>query len=711
MADSHSPGTLITQSFGVDHGLDVVDPIERLRRTIRTDDHVQPRDVSPDRFPMPVESAVEIETSGIVLAVESQLYIRDSAGRMLEEVQLETSRSLPDDTYFIEPGGLIKIYIRVDSALEISQEGATTELNFGETSRIAIGSCSTHDRPATTVTVPRDPFDLLPAISSFGSALKTTSPERAFPTHRGHPPKLILGDELDIPEGLEPPASNIEIHVPPRFDSIFAVAPLAYYLGAPIKDGPPRVVGPSWEHSLEHDGDLEQGIERTLEQIFLLDCVTRTEGIYQIDLHEREHIEGSVDLDFSSLYEDRHDRRVASYLDVPFETVESAIPDWKHAAHVEPVPASIEALPYLVDDLALIRTADPEPVSEDAIQTGATQGLVRGDELGNFNGQFQDYQSAASSGLLRGSVSTDAEYIHPAEPAETIEETWVGEGTPIGASKALPEAFENRTGRSISTGTIDISVVCNADEMAEEGDVVDDAYGPRSDAELPFDVNIRTDTTTKELADIFAEERDFLHYIGHIDDDGFRCTDGRLDAATIDNVGVDAFFLNACQSYEQGMELVRAGAIGGIVTVRDVANLGAVKIGRAVAQLLNCGFPLRSALDVARDESLIGCHYIVVGDGGLSIVQPVSGTPHLGEVDRSGEDFELRIELFGASPGMGGVFSPHLDGISQYYLASGSIPPVTVSADDLEAFLHNENFPVRRNTWIDWSNDLSIDQF
>lgn len=710
MAELHSPGTMITPSFGVDHGLDVVDPIERLRRTIRTDGPVSPTDAPADRFPMPVESAVEIETSGVVLPVECQICVRDGEGRMLEEVQLETNRELPKNEYCLEPVGIIKLYLMVESSFEIRRDGSMTEIQFDGEVTVSVGSCSTHDQPATTVTVSENPADLLPSISTFGSALKTTSPERAFPTHRGHPPKLKLGDELSIPDGLEPPADRIEVQVPPNYTNAYAVAPLAYYLGAPVVDGPPRIAGPSWEHPLEYEGDLESGVERTLKQLFLLDCITRTEGIYQIDLYEREQLENRVDLDYASLYDDRHDRRVAAYLDVPYEQIEPVIPDWKHAAHVEPVASSAEALPYLVDDLALVRTTDPEPVSRDAIQTGATQGLVRGLGIGQVDPQPEEFGTTTTEPLMRGEVSTDAEYVHPAEPAETIEETWVGDGTPIGASKALPEAFENRTGRNVTTGSIDISVVCNADEMAEEGDVVDDAYGSRVDAELPFDITVRTDTSTDELAEILAEERDFLHYIGHIDDDGFRCTDGRLDATELDEVGMDAFFLNACQSYEQGTALVQAGAIGGIVTVRDVANIGAVKIGRAVAQLLNCGFPLRPALNVARDESVIGCHYIVVGDGGLSIVQPMSGTPYLGKVEREEDNFELSIDLYGAYPGMGGLFSPHLEGVSEYYLATSSIPGQNVTKSELETFLRNENFPVRRNSWLDWSNDLSIEE-
>jgi len=709
MDDFHSTGTIITPSFGVDHGLDVVDPIERLRRTIRTEDPVSPVDVPHDRFPMPVESAVEIETSGVVMPVESQLFVRDGDGQMIDEVQMGTTKQFPEGTYCLDPVGIIKLYLLVESSLEIRQERNSTEIDFDGEVAVSVGSCSTHEQPATTITVTGEQEDLYPAISTFGSAMKTLTPERAFPTHRGHPPKVELGDELDVPSELEPKAERVSVQVPPNFDALYAAAPLAYYLGAPVEDGPPRIVGPSWERSLEHEGDLEAGIERTLKQLFLLDCITRTEGIYQVDLHEREQLEERVDLDFASLYDARHDERVAAYLDVPFERVEPVIPDWKHAAHVEPVASSVEALPYLVDDLAVIRTADPEPVSQEAVQSGATQGLVRGTDLGHPDPAAEAAHAAATDGVMRGDVTMDAEYVHPAEPAETIEETWVGEGTPIGASKAMPEAFENRTGRSASTGSIDISVVCNAEEMDEEGDVVE-AYGSQIDTELPFDVAIRTDTTVDELADIFAEERDFLHYIGHIDDDGFRCSDGRLDATEIDTAGMDAFFLNACQSYEQGMELVRAGAIGGIVTVRDVANLGAVRIGRTVARLLNCGFPLRPALDLARDESVLGCHYIVVGDGGLSVIQPLGGTPYLTEVNKDRETYEFSFDFYGAYPGIGGLISPHLKNVGRYYLASGSASGLAVSQSELMEFLDNENIPIRRNDFLSWSKELSLDQ-
>ncbi len=66
-----------------------------------------------------------------------------------------------------------------------------------------------------------------------------------------------------------------------------------------------------------------------------------------------------------------------------------------------------------------------------------------------------------------------------------------------------------------------------------------------------------------------SRSTDFLHYIGHIDDDGFQCRDGRVDGTTLDQVGIGTFLLNACNSYDQGLGLVEQGAIAGIVPLNE----------------------------------------------------------------------------------------------------------------------------------------------
>jgi len=95
----------------------------------------------------------------------------------------------------------------------------------------------------------------------------------------------------------------------------------------------------------------------------------------------------------------------------------------------------------------------------------------------------------------------------------------------------------------------------------------------------------------------------------------------RLPRSTAEDldVGVSAFLLNACQSYQQGEALVHRGSRGGIVTLSDVANSPATQLGRIIARLMNSGFNLRAALYVAKRELITGHQYIVVGDGGTTI--------------------------------------------------------------------------------------------
>jgi hypothetical protein len=306
---------------------------------------------------------------------------------------------------------------------------------------------------------------------------------------------------------------------------------------------------------------------------------------------------------------------------------------------------------------------------------------------------------------VRGaSAAADTTFVSPSASTDAREETWVGEGTPIGATKAVPQAYRNRIGRSPTTGEIEVAVVCNADAMAEEGDLVDDVYGSR--ANLPFDVTVHRECTTDELADVLAADRDFLHYVGHIEAAGFECADGLLDAAELETVGADAFFLNACQSYDQGMALIEGGAIGGIVTIRDVVNHGAVRIGRAVARLLNYGFPLRPALEIAREESVVGSLYIVVGDGGLSIAQSPGGTPMLVRVREQGEEYATKIDMFGADTGVGGVTIPHLDAVDHYYLAAGSTEFIELDRAELLEFVGFDDGPLVLDGQLTWADEL-----
>jgi hypothetical protein len=202
-----------------------------------------------------------------------------------------------------------------------------------------------------------------------------------------------------------------------------------------------------------------------------------------------------------------------------------------------------------------------------------------------------------------------------------------------------------------------------------------------------------------------------MHYIGHIDQKGFDCADGTLDAATLDSTGIDAFLLNACRSYQQGLHLIDAGAIGGIVTLTDIISDRAVKIGEMVSRLLNVGFPLRAALTIAREETILGGQYIVVGDGGMTVTQPQSRTPNLLDIT-PGEEFAVDIRTFATdTAGLGSMYTPYIGDNSEYFLSSGTIGPFHPSRDELDEFLQLEDVPVKFSAdGLRWSSSVSLDE-
>ena len=217
--------------------------------------------------------------------------------------------------------------------------------------------------------------------------------------------------------------------------------------------------------------------------------------------------------------------------------------------------------------------------------------------------------------------------------------------------------------------------------------------------------------TVEELRDRLGQETSFFHYIGHTEQDGFQCSDGKLDASTLDETGVESFLLNACNSYEQGLCLIEAGAIGGIVTLNEVINDGAVRIGESIARLLNAGYPLRAALTIAREESVLGGQYIVVGDGGMTVTQAASRTPNLLEISATDGGYAVDIETYATDDaGLGTVYKPHIGENNEFFLSSGKIATFDVTEEELTTFLKLENVPVRYENDIYWSYSIDIDR-
>jgi hypothetical protein len=674
-------------------GVRIDDRIERRHCEIRTGEAVEPEPLEENPFRYPVDTAVGLRTGHLAFEGFSRTFVqgRDSD----TEVGHFESRSFEPGSYQLELSGPVKLYCAVEGPMDVETTVTDLEVSLRSAGEVRLGARSYHDRPAATVTTTDDPVDAMAAVSTFGSALKTTRSERSYPTLRGHPPALELGDELSIPPGLEPPAADVRIEVPPSLQDVMVVSPLAYYLGARVVEGDePRLVVDGESVPLEDGPGFETAVERALKKTFLLDCLVRTAGPRSVQLHERAELEPVLDVDLADLYGRPGPERLRAYADVPYETVAGYVPTWKLTASVEPVEESLEVLPFLVADLAVVRS--PTGIST----TTATP--FAGTDGGSPGGA-----PVESTPRTAEAVDDPAGHHVQPEPYDSLEQAWVGSGTPVGASKALPEAYRNRLDRTAREEEIEIVVVCNDEEMLNERDGVEAVYGTRE--EFPVDVALYEDLTTDRLRFLLESDVDFFHYIGHVDADGFRCTDGKLDASTLGDVAVDIFFLNACGSYQQGRRLIEKGAIAGVVTLDEVINSGAIRIGRTLAELLEYGFPLRSALNVARDRSIVGSQYLVIGDGNADIAQAQSGCALLADVTRGEEGYELAVSTYPPRErGMGTQFRPALECVDDVYLCPGTLPTFDVSRATLEDYFSKSVLPVRLDGEFTWSDRISL---
>ncbi|WP_254544184.1 hypothetical protein [Halomarina pelagica] len=681
-------------------GVRITDSIERRRCDLATPVPVEPRSVPTDRIALPVDAAAAVTTSAVSLPQAVATYVRDPEGALVHEVTHFEERTLPDGVYHVELSAPIKLHFRVEGPCTVRLDSGSTSIELEREGEVVVGARSYHERPAATITTTDDPEDVLTAVSYLSSSLKTTTCERSFPTLRGHPPAIELGDELSILEGLSRPETGVTLELPPTLSAAVVAAPLAYYLGARLVAGdePRLVTDEGFTYPLDGPDGYEREVERVLKHVFFLDCLARTEGIYPVDLAERHrverHLDGRYDLDFAALYEQPPAERLEAYLSVPFEALEPHVPPWKQTAHVEPFPSSVEALPFLVADLAVIRTPSGHTPVATAASAESIEQFMRGEPVRG--------ESVRTTGDLAG-----PRLVRP-ERTGALEEVWVGTDAPVGATKASTTAFRNRLEQRPKTGDLRIVVVCNDDSMLDEQDEASGVYGSRSN--LPFDVTVHRDLTTDRLGLVLESEIDYFHYIGHIEDGGFLCSDGLLDARTLDTVGMNAFFLNACSSYEQGMALIDAGAIGGVVTLDPVINTGATTVGRTMARLLNSGFTLRAALDVAREESVVGGQYLVVGDGNVDIAHTESLVPVFCSVETAGDRYEVTIRTYPTGgAGMGTTFIPTIRGYETHSLIPGELRTFSLTEEEFRTFLSLDETYVRFDGQLRWTSAIFSD--
>jgi len=488
---------------------------------------------------------------------------------------------------------------------------------------------------------------------------------------------LTTGAETSIPTELAntKPETGIELRAPACVESLFVLAPLAYYLGAEVTVGDrTRAVLTAENTDVYHEfgpfPDFQDEVGSMVQRLFYLDClVRRINPESNPDLLERCELNPETVRSLSPA------GRLERYLATPAAAVDAAVPEWHLSTHTQPSLERARCLPFLLDKLSLIY-------------------LSNGSELKRCD-------------LLEKTLS-DSYTRGAAEPTAMVEPNggvgrvhgWLAPGTPIDAFKTTPSAYENRYRyRKKETDRLQLSVVLNDMEMSDERHAVSEIYRA---ADLPMDVTVSDQLTTAALADVFESENDFVHFIGHCEEDGLCCPDGTLSTASLSESRTRTFFLNACGSYQQGLDLVEKGSVAGAVTFADVLDSHAAMVGTAFARLLSNGFSIQRALQLARRRIMMSKDYAVVGDGTYALL-PGPTDPVVAMVSEADDGYVLTCEVM-TPQGAGESYDLPIDGA---VALNGTATEHTVSAATLLDTLESNSLPVIFEGEFHWSEDLA----
>jgi voltage-gated potassium channel Kch len=374
-------------------------------------------------------------------------------------------------------------------------------------------------------------------------------------------------------------------------------------------------------------------------------------------------------------------------------------------AHLPSTPASVEALPFVLNDLGVVR--EPRGAEYDR-----PEAII--DDYSPVNPRSTDDRSSTGgSGAPSSNPASDTgnrewTLVEPVPTDESVDHVWFGRGVPVGASKGTLEAFRNRLDQQEErTDAIDITVVCNDERMLDEHESLEAVYGRRED--FPFEVTSHFGLSREGFATLLErDDSDFLHYIGHATPEGLRCSDGKLDVRDLDSVGVDVFFLNACDSYEQALALTERGALGGVGTLGDVVNAYAIEAGKLTAKLLNQGFPLRAAITLVRENTVIGDQYLVVGDGSVDVAQPEGGAPTVYHVEtRDDGDYAVEATAYPTRVfRIGTYFDVTAESFDDKFLLPGTTKPMRMTESELNEYFRWFSGPVRIDGQLHWMDSL-----
>ena len=264
---------------------------------------------------------------------------------------------------------------------------------------------------------------------------------------------------------------------------------------------------------------------------------------------------------------------------------------WHMASFVDPVPSSIELLPFLMRSLSAIYV----PASTRLAERDVISLSVR-----NFKAQ--------RAGGVRGDAGYADAVLLPS-PHEAQTRHWYSDGCPVDATLSGLRALKNGRNFARDRQMPEICIICNEPPMTKETSLL------RELLDGVANIEIRADLGCADLLHTFSEGFDIVHYAGHCDRRGLKCRDGHADLSFVETCDVPVFFLNACTSYVQGVRLVEKGAVCGLATMFRLLDEAALDVCAGFYRMLARGYPVMTSYLGARECSVTGKEYLLIGDG------------------------------------------------------------------------------------------------
>jgi len=285
---------------------------------------------------------------------------------------------------------------------------------------------------------------------------------------------------------------------------------------------------------------------------------------------------------------------------------------------------------------------------------------------------------------------------------------WIAPGATVEAFKSIPEAYSNRLKYlHRPERSVNVAVVLNDESMLFELSEVVKAYRENPNG-VSINLEVVKQLTRHELATLFEKPFDLVHFIGHCNSGGLQCSDGTLSTQELSVSNTQSFFLNACGSFQEGLELVRRGSVAGAVTIGDVLDSQAIRVGTTLARLIMQGYGFEHALSLARRRSIMNRMYAVVGDGLHTITSGFKSIPSVVYAQAISEaEYQVQIDTF--SPQIhGGILTPWTIGKP---VLTGNDEIHTVDKEEFKEHLQFTNDPIIFDDKFYWPEELLEELF